>query len=301
MNSFFRGFVCLCLFCAVCGAFLFIGPRFFPEWAYIPFKINPVALARGPLRLHWYGLMYAVAFLLVYGLVRYRLNREKWEIVPNQIDDFFTWGMAGVLAGGRLGYVLFYNLSYFLKHPWEAFIPLQADGHGWYFGLYGMSYHGGLIGVAAAFYLFSRKYKLNVWSMADLFVPVIPLGYAFGRIGNFINGELYGRVTSAPWAMIFPMDPLRQPRHPSQLYEAAFEGFFLFITLWTLRQIPQLRGKFFGLYLLGYGLVRFVLEYFREPDVQIGYLLAGLTLGQILCLIMIVAGAGFAFRRQIYV
>ena len=153
-----------------------------------------------------------------------------------------------------------------------------------------MSYHGALIVIIAASVIFCRKHKLNFWLLTDLFVPAIPLGYTFGRLGNFINGELYGRITTVPWGMYFPLDPTHQLRHPSQLYEVLFEGVFLFIILWSLRKRVRFPGIIFSLYLIGYGVVRFFLEFFREPDPQIGFVLGPFTMGQILCFMMILSG-----------
>jgi len=195
-----------------------------------------------------------------------------------------------VLIGGRLGYVLFYNLFYYLKHPLEIFLPFNINNGFQYTGLYGMSYHGALIAIVITSVFFCRKYKLNFWLLADLLASAVPLGYTFGRLGNFINGELYGRVTTVPWGMFFPLDLKHQLRHPSQLYEALFEGIFLFIILWSLRKRVRISGTLFSLYLIGYGSVRFFLEFFREPDQQLGLIFGPFTMGQILCFTMILSG-----------
>ncbi len=203
-----------------------------------------------------------------------------------------------VLIGGRLGYVLFYDLFYYLKHPLEIFLPFDVNNGFQYTGLYGMSYHGALIAIVIASVVFCRKYKLNFWLLADLLVVAVPLGYTFGRLGNFINGELYGRVTTVSWGMFFPLDPTHQLRHPSQLYEALFEGVLLFVILWSLRKRIRISGILFSLYLIGYGSVRFFLEFFRQPDQQLGLVFGPFTMGQILCLIMAIGGVMLLIKQH---
>ncbi|MGA2774910.1 MAG: prolipoprotein diacylglyceryl transferase [Candidatus Omnitrophota bacterium] len=264
--------------------------EFISLWKHIPEHISPIALRIGPVQVHYYGLMYLLAFLTVYLFVLYRLKNEKIEFKKESIDTYFLWITIALLTGGRIGYVLFYNLSYYLKHPLEIILPFDINNGFHYIGLYGMSYHGALIGIIAASVIFCRKFKLNFWILADLFVSAVPLGYTFGRLGNFINGELYGRVTSVPWGMYFPLDPMRQLRHPSQLYEALFEGLFLFIILWSLRKKVRIPGALFSFYLIGYGVIRFFLEFFREPDQQLGFIVGPFSMGQILCFVMIVFG-----------
>jgi phosphatidylglycerol:prolipoprotein diacylglycerol transferase len=194
--------------------------------------------------------------------------------------------MIGVLLGARLGYVLIYNFVYYLQHPLEIFLPFSfADGIR-FIGISGMSYHGGVIGVIIMSVLFCRKRKIDFWKFADLICPAIPLGYTFGRLGNFINGELFGRATTMPWGMYFPLDATNTLRHPSQLYEAAFEGILLFIILWLLRKKTGVDGSLLGLYIFGYGLARFIVEFFREPDFAVGLI----SIGQFLCLLMMLAG-----------
>jgi phosphatidylglycerol---prolipoprotein diacylglyceryl transferase len=236
--------------------------------------------------------MYMVALGLVYALLSLRLKQEKFGYSRDLIQSYFFWVILAILIGGRLGYVLFYNLKYFLANPWSIILPVDFSGGGVHFvGLSGMSYHGGLIAIILASVLFCRRHKISFWNFADFVVPAIPLGYMFGRIGNFINGELYGRITDAPWGMYFPLDPARELRHPSQLYEAFFEGLFLFLILWTLRKRKTFPGFFLGLYIMGYGLVRFFIEYTREPDPQLGLVWGPFTMGQILCHVMILGGA----------
>jgi len=264
--------------------------EFIGWWSHLPEQINPIALKIGPVQVYYYGLMYLVAFLTVYLLVLYRLKTEKIAFKKEVIDNYFIWLFISLLIGGRIGYVLFYNLSYYLKYPLEIILPFDINDGFRYIGLYGMSYHGALIGIIAASVIFCRRFKLNFWLLVDLFIPAVPLGYAFGRLGNFINGELYGRVTTVSWGIYFPLDSLHQLRHPSQLYEAFFEGIVLFIVLWSLRKRVRISGALFALYLIGYGMVRFFLEFFREPDQQLGFVLGQFTMGQILCFTMILSG-----------
>ncbi|PIP19165.1 MAG: prolipoprotein diacylglyceryl transferase [Candidatus Omnitrophica bacterium CG08_land_8_20_14_0_20_41_16] len=264
--------------------------EFISWWSHFPEHINPVAFRIGSVQVYYYGLMYLLAFLTVYLLIFYRLKTEKIGFKKEAIDNYFLWVIIGLLIGGRIGYVLFYNFLYYLKHPLEIILPFDINNGFRYIGLYGMSYHGALIVIIAASVIFCRKHKLNFWLLTDLFVPAVPLGYTFGRLGNFINGELYGRITTVPWGMYFPLDPTHQLRHPSQLYEVLFEGVFLFIILWSLRKRVRFPGIIFSLYLIGYGVVRFFLEFFREPDPQIGFVLGPFTMGQILCFMMILSG-----------
>jgi len=260
------------------------------DWAYIPEHINPIAFAIGPVTVHWYGIMYAVAFSVVYTLVLYRIKTEKINYSKETVTDFIFWGILSIMVGGRLGYVLFYNLPYFIQHPINIATPLDYSNGFHYVGFFGMSYHGALLGFVLALVIFCKKRKIDFWRFVDLFVPIIPLGYTFGRLGNFINGELYGRVTTVPWGMYFPLDEMHQLRHPSQLYEAFFEGIFLFVILWSIRKKSPYNGFLCGIYLIGYGLVRFIIEFFREPDVQIGFVLGPFTLGQIFCMLMVISG-----------
>jgi phosphatidylglycerol:prolipoprotein diacylglycerol transferase len=187
--------------------------------------------------------------------------------------------------------VLFYNLSYYAQHPLEIFLPFDFSNGITLTGIAGMSYHGGLIGVVIGSYIYTRRAGLSLLEMADLYIPAIPAGYTFGRLGNFINGELYGRVTESPIGMFFPLAPEPYLRHPSQLYEAFFEGIFLFVVLWSIKRKINVRGGMLGLYLIGYGSVRFIIEYFRQPDAQLGFVVRSFSMGQILCFIMIVTGA----------
>jgi phosphatidylglycerol:prolipoprotein diacylglycerol transferase len=260
-------------------------------WQHLPQNISPVIFEIGGFKLQYYGLMYIVAFAITFFLVLYRLKHEnRFEFTTDQIKDISTHLILGLIVGARLGYVLFYNFSYYIKHPLEIIVPFSFSNGFTFTGISGMSYHGGLIGATFAAWFYFNKAKLNWWSGVDLFVPVIPLGYTFGRLGNFINGELFGRATTSAVGMYFPMAPAGQLRHPSQLYEAFFEGIFLFVILWSIRKIKIPNGAMLALYLIGYGIVRFFIEYFREPDAHLGFVLFSFSMGQILCLLMVAAG-----------
>ncbi|MCK5138912.1 MAG: prolipoprotein diacylglyceryl transferase [Thermodesulfovibrionia bacterium] len=272
--------------------------QFFKFWNHIPEHINPVIVQIGQFQVRYYGLMYVIAFSALYILVMYRVKNETYEYSKNVIQNFFVWAILGLMVGARLGYVVFYNLKYYSAHPLEIILPFSFVNGFHYTGITGMSYHGGLIGVLLASIFFCYKNKINFWHLSDLFIPAIPLGYTFGRIGNFINGELYGRITSTRWGMYFPSDPTGQLRHPSQLYEAFFEGVFLFFILWNVRKKRPFNGFFLSLYLIGYGLVRFFIEFIRQPDPHLGFILGPLTTGQILCLTMIAGGVVIIFIRK---
>ena len=260
------------------------------SWRYLPYHLSPNLLEIGSFQLRYYSLMYLVAFGVTYLLVRRRIGREGYPYRIEQVQDYFVWAIFGLILGARLGYVLFYNFSYYLGHPLEILLPFEFTNGIRFVGISGMSYHGGAIGVIVATALFCRRQGADFWNWADLFAPAIPLGYTFGRIGNFINGELYGRATDVPWGMIFPLDADHLVRHPSQLYEALGEGVLLFLLLWAIRRRSPFDGFLFGLYVIGYGTARFVIEYFREPDAQLGLFLGLFSMGQLLCLLMIAAG-----------
>lgn len=244
--------------------------------------INPIALALGPFKIHWYGLMYLIGFLGAFGLGVLR-SKQPWQPALRNKDlvtDGLFYGAIGVILGGRVGYILFYNFSYYLHHPLEIFYIW--DG--------GMSFHGGLIGVLVASYLLARNKDFRFFDVTDFYAPLVPIGLAAGRIGNFINGELFGRVTNSPIGMIFPNGG-DLPRYPSELFEFLGEGIFLFICLWIYSRKPRPRMRVSGLFLILYGLIRFGLEFFREPDIQWGFVSFGwLTMGQLLCIPMIVFG-----------
>lgn len=242
---------------------------------------DPVAIRLGPLSIHWYGLMYLLGFMLFLWLGRYRLrlqNRPGWD--AKMLDDLLFYGVLGVVLGGRLGEVLFYHPGYYFSHPLE----IVAVWNG------GMSFHGGFIGVMAAMFLFARKLGFRWLELMDFIAPLVPLGLGAGRIGNFINGELWGRPTDLPWGMIFTrVDSI--PRHPSQLYEFALEGLALFAVLWLYSTRPRPVGAVSGLFLIGYGSFRFIAEFARNPDDGIfGLMTFGISMGQWLSLPMVVAG-----------
>jgi len=244
-------------------------------------QIDPVAIAIGPLKVHWYGLMYLAGFIAAWLLANQRIKRADTPLHSEQMSDLIFYAALGVVLGGRIGYVLFYNLPVFLADPLSIFAVWQG----------GMSFHGGLLGVLLAIWLFARKTDRHFFTITDFIAPLVPPGLGAGRIGNFIGGELWGRATDLPWAMVFPRDPAQLLRHPSQLYQAVSEGVLLFALIWWFSAGKRPRGAVSGLFLLGYGLQRFMIEFVREPDVQIGFDLFGwLTRGQMLCLPMIIAG-----------
>jgi len=267
-------------------------------WQHLPEHIRPYIFQVGQFQVRYYGLMYIVAFTVFYLLSVYRLKHENFSYSKSDVENYFTWAILGLLVGARMGYVFFYNFSYYISNPLEIILPFSFSDGFHFIGLAGMSYHGGLIGVLFSSIIFCRKYKINFWQFGDFLIPSIPLGYTFGRIGNFINGELYGRITTAPWGMYFPLDVSGKLRHPSQLYEALFEGVLLFIIFWSIRKKRLFDGIFLSLYFIAYGSVRFFIEFVRDPDPQVGLFLGFVTMGQILCLLMILTGAGIFFWRK---
>ena len=243
-------------------------------------QFNPVAVQLGPLAIHWYGLMYLAGFMTFLWLGRKRIAALNHpQIDKKLLDDLLFYGVLGVILGGRLGYVLFYKASYYLDHPLEILAVWQG----------GMSFHGGFLGVLVAMVWLAYKKNLRWLQLTDFIAPLVPPGLAFGRLGNFINGELWGRPTDMPWAMVFPqVDNL--PRHPSQLYEFALEGLLLFALLWLYARKPRPVGAVSGLFLIGYGSFRFLAEFTREPDDFLGLLSFGMSMGQWLSLPMVLAG-----------
>jgi phosphatidylglycerol---prolipoprotein diacylglyceryl transferase len=251
----------------------------------IPYpQIDPVILRIGPVALRWYGLMYVLGFVSSYLLVLRQIARTHLNISRSQIDDLYFYLVLGLLVGGRLGYVLFYNLPYFIAHPLEVLVLW----HG------GMSFHGGAIGTFVAGYVVMKRRGVDFFRMADIIIPTAPIGLFFGRLANFINGELFGRPSNVPWAMIFP-EGGSTPRHPSQLYEAGLEGAILFVVLWFYKDKKQRDGDVFALFLMLYGAFRFFCEFFREPDIQVGYLFGLITMGQLLSLTMVALGLFLKF------
>ncbi|HUJ88005.1 MAG TPA: prolipoprotein diacylglyceryl transferase [Burkholderiales bacterium] len=244
-------------------------------------NFDPVAISIGPLAVRWYGLMYLAGFAAGWWLGVSRIRAGLAPVTREQLDDLVFYAVLGVILGGRLGYVLFYKPEYYFAHPLE----ILEVWHG------GMSFHGGFLGVLAAMGFAARKLHVDWWALMDFVAPLCPIGLAAGRLGNFINGELWGRVTTLPWGMVFPgAGPL--PRHPSELYEFALEGVVLFAILWWFSSRPRPRGQVSALFLIGYGCFRFICEFAREPDNFLGYLALHLTMGQWLSLPMILAGVG---------
>jgi len=258
----------------------------------IPYPhIDPVAIRLGPFPIHWYGLMYVVGFGFVWYLGRRKARTSSLGLTPKDVEDLVFFGALGAVIGGRLGYMLFYNIGTLFQDPLQFFKVWEG----------GMSFHGGLLGVFVAFWLFGRTRGKRVLDLTDFVAPFAPIGFFAGRIGNFINGELWGSPSSVPWAMVFPGGgPLA--RHPSQLYEALLEGVALFLILWVFTLKPRPRMSATGLGLLCYGIFRFFVEFFRMPDQQIGYLAFDwFTMGQLLSTPMILCGAGlllFSYKKQ---
>lgn len=253
-------------------------------------NFDPIAIAIGPLAIRWYGLMYLTAFGAFWWLGTRRIGTGRAPITRAQFDDLLFFGILGVIAGGRLGYVVFYKPVYYLSHPLEVFAIWQG----------GMSFHGGFLGVLLAMAWFSRKTGRHWLDVMDFVAPLVPLGLAAGRLGNFINGELWGRATDVSWGMVFRAGGAL-PRHPSQLYEMAAEGLLLFILLWLYSSRPRPRGAVSGLFLVGYGIARFACEFTREPDDFLGLLAFGMSMGQWLSAPMVVAGVAmmaWAYRKK---
>jgi len=256
-------------------------------------QFDPVAIWLGPLPIRWYGLMYLLAFAQFILLGRYRIKTRPSIMTAEQLDDLLFYGMLGVILGGRLGQVLFYEPGYYFSHPFEIIAVWKG----------GMSFHGGFLGVVIALGLWARKQHLNWLAVTDFVAPLVPLGLAAGRIGNFINGELWGRVADAnlPWAMVFPQAGDLQPRHPSQLYHVGLEGIALFLILWLYSSKGRPRSGISGVFLIGYGAFRFITEFFREPDHGIFGQSYTISMGQWLSLPMIAIGIAMlvlAYRKR---
>jgi phosphatidylglycerol:prolipoprotein diacylglycerol transferase len=251
--------------------------------------IDPVALQLGPLAIHWYGLTYLAAFALFVGLARLRLRQPAYVSfaqdgtwTQQHIEDLLFYGVLGVVLGGRIGYCLFYKPLYYLEHPLEVFAVWQG----------GMSFHGGMLGVFVAMAVFAWQQKRPWLWVTDFIAPCVPTGLASGRVGNFINGELWGRAADPdlPWAMVFPQSGTFIGRHPSQIYQFLGEGVLLFVVLWLYARKPRPLGAVSGVFMMGYGSMRFMAEYFREPDAHLGLLALGMSMGQWLCVPMVAVG-----------
>lgn len=252
-------------------------------------KIDPTLIEIGPIAIRWYSLSYIGGLLLGWWYIKY-MNSQTKTMSAEQYDSVLTWIILGVVLGGRLGYVLFYKLGYFIENPLEIFAVWQG----------GMSFHGGVLGVIAATYLFTKRHKIQFFRLMDLIAVAAPIGLFLGRVANFINGELYGRATTAWVGMIFPTDPQQLNRHPSQLYEAVLEGLVLGLILFALFKLRKWQKPAFlsGVFLIGYGTFRSIAELFREPDAHLGFIIEGITMGQILSLPMILLGIYLVFRSR---
>ncbi len=259
-------------------------------------NIDPIALEIGPLVIRWYALSYVVGIMLGYVYVNWldRLQAKREGIATyfsdKARDDLIMYAVLGIILGGRLGYILFYNFPYYIDNPMHILRVWEG----------GMSFHGGLLGIFVAYYLFARKYQLKWLRIMDYLAVATPIGLFFGRLANFINGELYGRITDSNWGMVFPHSD-GMPRHASQLYEATFEGLVLFIILFlvaTRTRALQYVGLVGGLFLAGYGISRFGIEFFREPDAQLGFIVGSLSMGQLLCVPMIAVGLWLAVTAK---
>lgn len=253
--------------------------------------IDPIALALGPITIYWYGLTYVGGLMFAWWLGKQRAQRPDSPIKEAQIDDLIFYAALGIIGGGRIGYALFYGSGSLLDDPLRVFRIWEG----------GMSFHGGFLGVVIAMWLLCRNHKIEFVGLVDFIAPLAPVGLALGRLGNFINQELWGRPAEVPWAMVFPNDPLGLARHPSQLYQFALEGVLLFVILLWFTRAPKPPWSAAGLFLLGYGIFRSTAEFFRQPDAHIGFdALGWLTRGQMLSLPMIIAGAAimiWAYRR----
>jgi len=250
-------------------------------------QFNPVALSLGPVQIHWYGLTYLVAFAAFLFLANRRVRRPQFADAgwtAKDVEDLLFYGVVGVIVGGRLGYALFYKPEQYLANPIEILQVWKG----------GMAFHGGLLGVIVAMVFFAYRRRRPFLQVTDLIAPCVPIGLASGRVGNFINGELWGRAAdpALPWAMVFPQSGSMMPRHPSQLYQIGLEGLLLFVLLWLYARQPRPMGRVSGAFLIGYGVLRFIAEYFREPDSFLGLLALNMSMGQWLCLPMIAGGIG---------
>ncbi len=264
-------------------------------WNHIYEHFNPIAFTIGPFKVHWYGIMYVLALLTALYAAKLYVKKDRYPIDDKTLDSFFIYVEIGVILGARLGYILFYDphTGYYLTHPWQIFNPFHG---GTFTGISGMSYHGAVIGFVIATWIFVKRTKTSFWMWMDLVALSVPVGYVFGRIGNFLNQELVGRATDVPWG-IYVNGTLR---HPSQLYEAFLEGVLVAIILFFYRKRQRFEGELIALYAILYGTARFIAEFWREPDIQLGYICCGwVTMGQLLSLAMVAAGAiGYIFLAK---
>lgn len=256
-------------------------------------QFDPIALQLGPIAVHWYGICYLVAFGMFLWLANVRIAQAPFAAAGwtrRDVEDLLFYGVLGVVIGGRLGYVIFYKPDHYLANPQEILAVWKG----------GMAFHGGLLGVIAAMALFARSRGRRFFEVTDLIAPCVPTGLAAGRIGNFINGELWGRAADAtlPWAMVFPQSGSGMPRHPSPLYQFALEGLLFFVLLWLYARKPRPTGAVSGAFMVGYGVLRFIAEYFREPDSFLGLLALNMSMGQWLCLPMVAFGCWLWWRSQ---
>lgn len=261
-------------------------------WTYP--NIDPIALRLGPVEIHWYALSYLAGFLVGWAIAKYICRRDANQFRPNSedVDDFMSWAILSVLLGGRIGYILFYNLPYYLDNPLGVVQVWKG----------GMSFHGALVGLISTIILYAVIKKISVLRLADLASVAAPIGFFFGRIANFVNGELYGRVTDSQWGMVFP-DGGPLPRHPSQLYEAVLEGAVLFTIVFSLAHVKKIRhspGLISAAFLFFYGLFRFMIEYVREPDAQLGLFADTFSMGQLLCMPMMAGGIFMIFVSRYF-
>ena len=254
-------------------------------WNDFYINFDPVAFALFGIKVHWYGIMYVLALLVALGVAKFIVKRDKIAISNSILDNYFFWVEIGVILGARLGYIVIYdpNTAYYLTHPWQIFNPFH---NGEFVGIRGMSYHGAVVGFLIATWAFCRKFKQNLWQFLDLVALSIPLGYFFGRIGNFLNQELFGRITDVSWAI----NVAGRMRHPSQIYEAVLEGLVVFAILFIYRRFKKFDGELIALYAMLYTLARFICEFFREPDFGLGFVFLNLSMGQILSLLMLACG-----------
>jgi phosphatidylglycerol:prolipoprotein diacylglycerol transferase len=249
-------------------------------------SIDPTIVKLGPLQIRWYGVMYILGFIASYYLVRYQIRKKRLDIDINMVNDLFLFLIIGLIIGARLGYVIFYNIAFYLSHPLKLFALWEG----------GMSFHGGLIGVVFFGLIYVKKHRVSFWEFADLIIVTAPIGLGLGRLGNFLNAELYGKVTTLPWGMIFPSGG-DLPRHPSQLYELFLEGIFLFTIMWWIKDFLFKKGTLFCLFLFLYSIFRFFVEFFRQPDPQLGLVFSFMTMGQILSVLTGIGGLVLFYLR----